>query len=437
MADAPRVFISYSHDSEEHADRVLALADALCDGGIDVILDRYVHPAPAEGWPHWMGCNLDAAKFVLMICTETYLRRVMGQEEPGKGTGVRWAGKLIYNRICYGKPAARGSSRSCFPAQNQSTSQSPFVGTTTTCSRPSTSGTRSIKALYRHLTDYPATPRPDLGSIKKLPPKPRPQPSPSPLPLRNAIGFDDIRDEAYRKTIETSIEARLRALSNTPVDDGIVKRTPIQWLLKKLGLPLEEDGSSETARAASALVQPNKEELLPLLIGMHAKLCNLRRKEDALVLGEVIDMITPLQIPPDLWRKIREQMTAGGTVIRGGAAGIVTAETVAARIDGLEEPGPGKLSRKTDGDLTSPHRMLPKTYHPGRRFLSNQGAARAVREGTLHARAPRDDPSTLSHGGSVARRVQYTQKDPRPLPLCAGDDASKTGRSGGLAPRAG
>ena len=54
MADAPRVFISYSHDSEEHADRVLALADALCDGGIDVILDRYVHPrrqrAGPSGW---------------------------------------------------------------------------------------------------------------------------------------------------------------------------------------------------------------------------------------------------------------------------------------------------------------------------------------------------------------------------------------------------
>ena len=87
-------------------------------------------------------------------------------------------------------------------------------------------------------------------------------------------------------------------------------------------------------------------------------------------------MITPLQIPPDLWRKIREQMTASVTVIRGGA-GIVTAETVAARIDGLEEPGPVKLSRKTDGDLTSPHRMLPKTYHPGRRFLSNQGSAQS------------------------------------------------------------
>ena len=35
MAEAPRVFLSYSHDWGEHADRVLALADALRDRGID------------------------------------------------------------------------------------------------------------------------------------------------------------------------------------------------------------------------------------------------------------------------------------------------------------------------------------------------------------------------------------------------------------------
>ena len=54
MADAPRVFLSYSHDSDEHAARVLALADALCDRGIEVILDQYVHPAASEG------CSLPA-----------------------------------------------------------------------------------------------------------------------------------------------------------------------------------------------------------------------------------------------------------------------------------------------------------------------------------------------------------------------------------------
>jgi hypothetical protein len=53
MAERTKVFISYSHDSPEHVKRVLDLADALRHGGLEVILDQYVHPAPDEGWPPW------------------------------------------------------------------------------------------------------------------------------------------------------------------------------------------------------------------------------------------------------------------------------------------------------------------------------------------------------------------------------------------------
>ena len=46
---APRVFISYSHDSPEQQDRVLALADRLRAGGVDASIDQY-EPHPSEGW---------------------------------------------------------------------------------------------------------------------------------------------------------------------------------------------------------------------------------------------------------------------------------------------------------------------------------------------------------------------------------------------------
>jgi hypothetical protein len=45
----PRIFISYSHDSPEHGDRVLALADRLRAEGIDCHLDQY-ETSPPEGW---------------------------------------------------------------------------------------------------------------------------------------------------------------------------------------------------------------------------------------------------------------------------------------------------------------------------------------------------------------------------------------------------
>jgi tetratricopeptide (TPR) repeat protein len=95
MSDNPRVFISYSHDSPEHAQRVLAFSERLRDDGIDAQVDQYVNGAPDEGWPRWMLNELDKAEFVLVVCTETYYRRFRGHEQPGTGNGVDWEGALI------------------------------------------------------------------------------------------------------------------------------------------------------------------------------------------------------------------------------------------------------------------------------------------------------------------------------------------------------
>ncbi len=94
-----KVFISYSHDSEAHREKVLALSERLRADGIKTILDQYVNGSPEQGWPRWMLDQLDAATFVLVICTETYYRRFRGHEEPGKGKGVDWEGALITQEL--------------------------------------------------------------------------------------------------------------------------------------------------------------------------------------------------------------------------------------------------------------------------------------------------------------------------------------------------
>jgi tetratricopeptide (TPR) repeat protein len=95
MSDKIRVFISYSHDSPEHEERVLALSERLRADGIDARLDQYVNGAPPQGWPRWMLDELDEADFVLLVCTGTYYRRFRGHEQPGKGKGVDFEGALI------------------------------------------------------------------------------------------------------------------------------------------------------------------------------------------------------------------------------------------------------------------------------------------------------------------------------------------------------
>ena len=72
-----RVFVSYSHDSPAHAERVLVLADRLRHDGVDARLDQY-EPSPTQGWPRWMVDEIAAADFVLVVCTATYRRRFDG-----------------------------------------------------------------------------------------------------------------------------------------------------------------------------------------------------------------------------------------------------------------------------------------------------------------------------------------------------------------------
>jgi SEFIR domain len=52
-SDPPKVLISYSHDSTEHSELVLELANRLRRDGIDCMIDQYV-VEPEEGWLLWM-----------------------------------------------------------------------------------------------------------------------------------------------------------------------------------------------------------------------------------------------------------------------------------------------------------------------------------------------------------------------------------------------
>jgi len=88
---APTVFISYSHDSEEHRAQVLALSERLRRDGIPADLDQYVRGAPPVGWPRWMRDRLLSADFVILICTEDYYRRFWGEAEGGHGASFEGA----------------------------------------------------------------------------------------------------------------------------------------------------------------------------------------------------------------------------------------------------------------------------------------------------------------------------------------------------------
>ena len=87
-SEIKRVFISYSHDSEEHKRWVLNLATRLRDFGIDATLDQWELKA-GDDIPHFMEKHLSNSDYIVMVCTERYV------EKANKGTGGVGYEKMI------------------------------------------------------------------------------------------------------------------------------------------------------------------------------------------------------------------------------------------------------------------------------------------------------------------------------------------------------
>jgi hypothetical protein len=158
----PRVFISYSHDSKDHAVKVRKLADRLRRDGIDCMIDQY-EPDPSEGWPHWVDRQLDKADFVLIVCTAGYFLKA---KEPGK-SGVRFEMTLLVQELSDG---GMNNGR-ILPVVLEDLD----LGLMSRPLRPYTVYRLYLDdgydTLYRRLTNQPAVVPPDLGSIRALPPQ--------------------------------------------------------------------------------------------------------------------------------------------------------------------------------------------------------------------------------------------------------------------------
>ena len=177
----PRVFLSYSHDSAEHENRVLSLANRLRREGVDARIDQY-DPAPPKGWPLWMDLEIQKADFVLLACTETYLRRVEGGDDPGKGLGVVWESTLIYNLLYVSDAPVQKFIPILWDPESKAYIPSPLRGMT----HYQVSIPGGYENLYRHLTKQPRHLAPTLGCLTSLPAiEPQSYP-PSPVPVVDA-----------------------------------------------------------------------------------------------------------------------------------------------------------------------------------------------------------------------------------------------------------
>lgn len=163
--ETPKVFISYSHESAKHSENVLQFSNSLRNDGIESMIDQYIM-CPEDGWPRWIDKNIRDANFVLMICTNKYYRRIMGEE---KTLGVVWEGQLIYQYIY----EAGSKNLKFIPIlfENEKTENIPMIlkGTTYYYSQPD----EEYNKLYRRLTNQPLITMEPVPKLKPLESKPK------------------------------------------------------------------------------------------------------------------------------------------------------------------------------------------------------------------------------------------------------------------------
>lgn len=165
MDNNPRVFISYAHKNQAYEDKVLKLANKLRSEGIDAMIDQY-EEAPSEGWPRWMEHQITESEFVLVLCEETYNRKLYSDK---KGKGVVWEANIVYQMLYDSAAETNKFIAAFFDDDDQQYIPTPL--------KPYTyynlSDEKQYERLYWRFRGVTNSKKPPLGELKPLPEKKR------------------------------------------------------------------------------------------------------------------------------------------------------------------------------------------------------------------------------------------------------------------------
>lgn len=160
---SPKVFISYSHDSEEHMASVFDLSEKLREEGVDCNIDQY-ETSPAGGWPRWTRNQIKEADYVLVVCTQRYEGRYEATEAEGGGAGAKWEGAIITQQLYEAEGGAHKFIPVVFAAE--ATRHIPLELRGATFYILDDDG--GYEDLYRQITGQPKAKKGPVGKLKPL-----------------------------------------------------------------------------------------------------------------------------------------------------------------------------------------------------------------------------------------------------------------------------
>ncbi|TGL35943.1 toll/interleukin-1 receptor domain-containing protein [Leptospira perdikensis] len=162
-----KVFISYSHDSEELMDKILRLSNKFRSQGINSIIDQY-EESPSEGWPRWMEDQIVNSEFILIVATEAYFLKPKSPSIDF-GKGVTWESSLIYQLIYNNKSRNEKIIPIVFEDTHLKFIPLPIQGQTAY----NVSNPNEYEKLYWRIRGIKKTEKPPLGDLLPLEEKER------------------------------------------------------------------------------------------------------------------------------------------------------------------------------------------------------------------------------------------------------------------------
>jgi hypothetical protein len=175
----PKVFISYTHDSDQHCQQVRGFATLLVDSGIDVELDQWA-TGPRQDWQAWATRGMTESDYVVVIASEGYRRMGDGNGPGDLNLGGQSEAALLRDLL---QGSRRTWTSKILPVvlPGQGIEGIPLFLQPHAADRyPVDSLTReSAEDLLRTITRQPRHLRPPLGKPLVLPPKSGPGARPS------------------------------------------------------------------------------------------------------------------------------------------------------------------------------------------------------------------------------------------------------------------
>ena len=294
MAEHPKVFISYSHDSPEHRRWVSELGAKLRHSGVDAILDQW-DLGPGDDVTQFMERGIIDSDRVLVVCTDQYVRKANAAE-----------GGVGYERMIVNAQLIQDLGTDKFiPVIRQASRQEKtptFLGTRVYIDFRNDSQFESeFDKLIHELHRVPVVEKPPLGKnpFAKLP-------SGQEAPSSEGL---DIRLPEIPEQVESAVEAYSAAVKLARAGDEfgwrqLVKRTKSKAFNslvqgREEGLAGETPKGKEKLKTADEAVGIISPVISVALAGVESKMEQFRDQKSTL--DDLLNIVEERREGPVVW----------------------------------------------------------------------------------------------------------------------------------------